>query len=183
MARLFLVRHGHAAAGFGESLDPSLDATGREQAEKVAQALAPLGPLPIVSSPLARARETAAPLARVWRREPVIEQAVSEIPSPAGDLAARATWLRGLMDGIWRDASPSLVRWRANAIAALAARDGDAVIFSHYIAINVAVGAALCDDRVVVFSPGNCSVTIMETSGSALRLIEKGAETALTKVN
>ncbi|HUJ48347.1 MAG TPA: hypothetical protein VLV55_14525, partial [Rhizomicrobium sp.] len=66
---------------------------------------------------------------------------------------------------------------------ALLAIPEDTAVFTHYIAINVAIGAAAGDDRVVVFSPDNCSVTILETDGGVLRLIEKGREAPLTKVN
>jgi broad specificity phosphatase PhoE len=183
VARLYLVRHGHAEAGFGESMDPSLDAAGRRQADSVAARLAPLGPLSIMTSPLARARQTAVPLARLWRSEPTIEAAVSEIPSPALNLEERATWLRKFMSGSWRAATPPLAQWREAVIATLASQPEDVVVFSHYIAINVAVGLALNEDGVLVFSPDNCSVTIMETNGNSLRLIEKGAEMAPTKVN
>ncbi len=57
------------------------------------------------------------------------------------------------------------------------------MIFSHYVAINVIAGAATDDGRVVVFSPDNCSVTVFETDGGKLALIEKGSEASLTKVN
>ena len=85
-----MVRHGKAAAGFDGHIDPGLDALGREQAEATAAALAPLGPLPVHSSPLARARETAAPLAERWSVPPAIETRVAEIPSPTDDLRERA---------------------------------------------------------------------------------------------
>src|SRR5438094_10408475 len=140
MARLYLVRHGRAAAGFGESHDPGLDDLGRTQAEAVAQELASRGPLPILTSPLRRTRETAAPLAKLWRIEPVIENAVAEIPSPTDNLQERVAWLREVMAGSWRNATPALAQWRENVIAALLRVRGDAVIFSHYIAINVALG-------------------------------------------
>ena len=165
-------------------MDPPLDALGRDQAEAVARKLSSLGPLPILSSPLRRTRETAAPLARVWSREPVIEDAVAEIPSPKGrTLEERVTWLRKLMGGSWRDASRELAVWREDCIATVAAISANTVIFSHYVAINVIAGAATGDDRVVVFSPDNCSVTVFETDGVKLTLIEKGAEASLTKVN
>lgn len=183
MARLHMVRHGRAAAGFGESHDPSLDALGREQAENVARELGAGAPLPIFTSPLRRARETAAPLATLWNITPMAEKAVAEIPSPTADLEQRAAWLRGFMTGSWRNATMPLAAWREHAIATLLAMKQDTVIFSHYIAINVAAGAALGDDRVVVFSPDNCSVTVIENEGGVLRLIEKGREAPLTKVN
>ncbi len=184
MAKIYMVRHGRAEAGFGESMDPGLDALGHSQAEAVAEKLSGLGPLPIISSPLKRARETAAPLAKLWSVEPVIEKAVAEIPSPWGmSLDGRVAWLRKLMAGTWRDAPRDLAEWREDCIASVTEISRDTVIFSHYVAINVLAGAATGDHRVVVFSPENCSVTVFETDGSSLRLIEKGAEAPLTKVN
>jgi broad specificity phosphatase PhoE len=183
VARLYLVRHGRAAAGFGESHDPGLDEVGRQQANEVAQELAPRGPLPVISSPLRRTRETSAPLVNLWNVEPAVELAVAEIPSPTESLQERVGWLREFMAGSWRNATPVLAAWREDAINALLAIREDTVIFSHYIAINVAAGAAVGDERVVVFSPDNCSVTIFENDGGTLRLIEKGREAPLTKVN
>lgn len=183
MPRLYLVRHGRAAAGFAEHADPGLDELGRSQADAVAGELASLGPLALLSSPLKRARETAEPLARRWQLPVPIERAVAEIPSPAGlDLAARATWLRSFMEGSWRDASLGLAQWREELITALMAVPHDTVIFSHFIAINVAAGAAERDDRVILFRPDNCSVTILDVDAGGLRLVERGRE-AETKVN
>jgi broad specificity phosphatase PhoE len=184
MARIYMVRHGRAEAGFGESLDPGLDAIGHSQAEAIAQKLASLGPLPILSSPLRRTRETAAPLAKLWNVEPVIEKAVAEIRSPWGmTLDGRVAWLRMLMAGSWRDVPRDLAEWREDCVASVTEVSRDTVVFSHYVAINVIVGAATGDHRVVVFSPDNCSVTSFETDGQSLRLIEKGQEAPLTKVN
>jgi len=59
MAKLYLVRHGQAAASWGEDPDPSLNALGHGQAARMAAALAALGPMPIMISPLRRTRETA----------------------------------------------------------------------------------------------------------------------------
>lgn len=184
MAKIYMVRHGRAEAGFGESMDPGLDALGRSQAEEVAKKLANLGPLPVISSPLKRTRETAAPLAKLWNVEPVIEKAVAEIPSPWGmTLDGRVAWLRNLMGGSWRDVPLDLAEWREDCIASVTEISRDTVIFSHYVAINVIAGAATGDYRVVTFSPDNCSVTVLETDGAKLTLIEKGAEAPLTKVN
>ncbi|HEY3101908.1 MAG TPA: histidine phosphatase family protein, partial [Methylomirabilota bacterium] len=56
VVRLYLVRHGKAAASFSEARDPGLDDAGAAQAEAMAERLAPLGPLPIITSPLRRTR-------------------------------------------------------------------------------------------------------------------------------
>jgi len=182
MPRLYLVRHGRAAASYAEHVDPGLDAQGAREADEAARKLAPLGPLPILTSPLARARETAAPLARLWKRDPRVEPAVAEIPSPGMELGARTTWLRAFMAGSWAAADAALGRWRDDVVKVLVRQTDDVVIFSHFIAINVAVGAATARDEVVLFLPANASITILETDGAGLSLIEKGRE-AQTKVN
>jgi broad specificity phosphatase PhoE len=184
MARIYMVRHGKAEAGFGEDMDPGLDELGRQQADAVADKLKGLGPRLILSSPLRRTRETAAPLAKVWNKTPLIEHAVAEIPSPRGmGLEERVVWLRTTMAGSWREVTPQLAEWREACVASIAGLREDAVVFSHYVAINVLMGAAIKDDRLVVFSPENCSVTVFDNSGGTLRLLEKGSEAPLTKVN
>jgi hypothetical protein len=54
----------------------------------------------------------------------------------------------------------------------LVARAEDAVVVSHFVAINVAVGRAIGDDRVVCVRPGSGSRTVLDTAGGALRLVE-----------
>ena len=183
MPKLYLVRHGRAAAGFGEDADPGLDALGQSQASAAAERLNLLPRMALRSSPLRRARETAAPLEALWKQAAYIDTAVSEIPSPTPDLAARVAWLRDFMQGRWSDVDAALKAWRSTLIHALLARQEDCIIFSHFVAINVAAGAALQDDRTLVFSPANASITILEHDGYALRLIEKGQEAPLTRVN
>ncbi len=183
MARIYMVRHGKAAASFGESADPGLDDLGRQQAEGAARTLSKLPPMKLITSPLRRARETSLPLAALWKRDAAVENAVAEIPSPHGlGLAKRAEWLRGFMQGSWHGASPDLATWREACVAALVAQKEDVVVFSHFIAINVAAGSALGDDRVILYPPDNGSITILETDGTRLHLLERGAQ-ADTKVN
>jgi broad specificity phosphatase PhoE len=176
MATIFLVRHGHAAAAFDAHHDPGLDALGRQQAEATARFLAPLGPYSIYSSPLARARETSVPLASRWGVEPLIEHRVAEIPSPTEDLADRSRWLREAMQGRWRDLPADLREWRTALVDCLLGMKENSVVFCHFVAINVAVGAARHDDRLVVFRPDNGSVTRIANDDGRLRVIEFGAE-------
>ena len=183
MNRLYMVRHGRAAAGFAESLDPSLDELGRMQAEILAGELNSLGPMALVTSPLARARQTALPLARIWKREPKIEPRVGEIPSPPEmRLEDRADWIRTLMRASWSGSDTALLSWREALVAALLAQTQDTVIFSHFVAINVAMGAALGDDRIRLFSPDNCSITVFDAADGTLQLVEKGRESSVTKI-
>ena len=182
MAKVYMVRHGKAAAGFDGHADPGLDDLGRAQAEATAAELADLGPLPIYSSPLARARETAVPLAERWHSEVIIEPRVAEIPSPTEDLAERSAWLRQAMAGSWSALDDSLKAWRRELIDCVTAMPEDSVVFCHFIAINVAVGGAENDDRMVIFSPDNGSVTTLSNDGGRLQVLELG-RTAVTHVN
>lgn len=177
-----MVRHGKAAAGFDSHLDPGLDEVGRSQAIVTADALAPLGPMPIVSSPLARAQETAAPLAERWGVAPIIEPRVAEIPSPSDDLAERAAWLRGVMVDRWANLSAELHDWRQAMIDCVGAYRDDCVVFCHFIAINVVVGAATGAEEMITFRPDNGSVTTIRADGRQLEVIELGVE-ASTHVN
>ena len=182
MATIYLVRHGKAAAGFGGHPDPGLDDLGREQAEAAAADLDALGRLTVYSSPLARARETAAPLAARWRSEVIIEPRVAEIPSPTTDLTERAAWLGSVMAGGWSDLSEELVAWRDSLVGCLLDMPDDSVVFCHFIAINVAVGAAQGEDRMILFSPDNGSVTRLSNEGGSLTVLELG-RSAQTHVN
>ena len=182
MASLFLVRHGKAAAGFDSHLDPGLDDLGVQQSASTADLLAPLGPLQIYSSPLARARETASPLAERWDSEPIIESRVSEIPSPTDDLGGRSAWLASIMPERWENLDERLHLWRQALVDCLLDMTDDSVVFCHFIAINVAVGAATHDPHMICFRPDNGSVTRLANDDGSLRLIELGRE-ADTHVN
>ena len=177
MTRLHLVRHGRAAAGWNTDPDPGLDTLGLQQATAVADRLAPLGPLPVLSSPLRRCRETASALAERWHAEVRIEPSVAEIPSPEGvAMAHRVDWLREAMSGTWTELGARYVAYRDQVVSCLVALDADSVVFSHFIAINVAIGSALGDDRLVVRSLDNCSVTVIDVVDGALQLVESGHE-------
>jgi broad specificity phosphatase PhoE len=177
MPRLHLVRHGEAAATWGDGIDPGLSDRGRGQAEAMATALEPLGPLPVIVSPMRRCRETAEPLLARWTAQPTVEPRVSELPSPPGSaVESRTEWLHALMSGTWAAGAPELDDWRRDVISCLVGLEGDSVIVTHLIAINVVIGSATDDDRVVCHHLDNCSVTVVDVDGGALHLVQTGAE-------
>jgi broad specificity phosphatase PhoE len=188
MAKLYLIRHARPAASWGEDKDPGLDAAGQQQAEAAAQRLAQtLDRMPIYTSPLRRCRETAHPLERLWQRSAEILEPVAELPSPPLDLGARQAWLKLAMRGTWRElnvlappGSPDYFAWRQTALDSLVRMSQDSVIFSHLIAINVAVAAAHSSEDVVCFRPDHASITCMEAVNGSLRVIELGREADTT---
>jgi hypothetical protein len=96
-------------------------------------------------------------------------------------LAHRADWLRTIMARDWNGADAGLRRWRDGVLDFLMKLQADTAVYSHFVAINVAAGAAIGDDRVVCFKPAHASITILETKGRVISLIEPG-ETAETIV-
>jgi broad specificity phosphatase PhoE len=180
--RIVLVRHGDAAAGWGDDLDPGLSERGQAQARHVAESLKPLGPLPILTSPLRRCRETAAPLAAQWREVPTIEPDVGEIKAPDHDLATRGPWLASVLGSEWPEMPPAQQAWRDAVVACLLSLEQDTIVVTHFVAINVAIGAATVDDRVVCRRVGNCSTTMLESDGNTLMLVAVPAEPDKTEV-
>jgi broad specificity phosphatase PhoE len=177
MIRLVLVRHGRPDGAWGRDADPGLDALGHEQAHAVAELLAPLGPLPVVVSPLRRTRETAAPLLARWTVDPVIEPAIGELTAPVDPQPDHATWLRSLMAGTGADHAAVTDPFRARVLGAIRALRTDTVVVTHFLAINAVLGAATDDDRVVCFTPTHCSRTVVDLDdGGRLHLVERGED-------
>jgi broad specificity phosphatase PhoE len=186
--RVHLVRHGRAAAGWNVDPDPGLDRIGVAQAAEVADRLRVLEPCAVIASPLRRCRETAQPLLDAWdgvARGRVggtvggarIEPRVAEIPSPEGvAMEDRVDWLREAMRGTWTELGPRYTAYRDAVVQAMRELDADAVVFSHFIAINVLIGAALGDDRLVIRSLDNCSVTVVDIVDDEVVLVEGGHE-------
>ncbi len=172
-----LVRHGRAAAGWNVDPDPDLDELGREQSEKVAGELMAIGAFSIVASPLRRCRSTAAYYADRVALPVVVEPAVAEIPSPEGiEMADRVDWLRGAMQGTWADLGQRYTSYRDATVDYVKGCHSDTVIFSHFIAINAVIGACIGDDRLVIRSLDNCSITTVAIEAGRLRLVEGGSE-------
>ncbi len=189
MPLICLIRHGRVTDTPQDARDPELDATGHAQAEAAARELRERLPekLPILSSPLRRCRETAAPLAQAWRMEPVVEPRVIEVPSPRNDSLDRETWLRMALASTWDEAAQFgeqyergfvhiFEDWRRGVVQAVLDQAADTVIFSHFVPINALLSAATGAEQIVSFRPANGSITVFETGGGTIRLIEQGRE-------
>jgi broad specificity phosphatase PhoE len=183
MPRLYLIRHGKPASTWGEADDdPGLDAAGQAQAEAARDWLLALPPSEkpgrVVSSPLRRCQETAAPTARALDVAVEVDARVGEIPTPrALAVEDRPAWLRAAFQGDWSQIEGDLDydAWRGDIVASLVAR-GDTAVFSHFVAINAVVSRLTNDERVVCFRPDHTSITVLETDGERLTLVAKGRE-------
>ncbi|PZR31042.1 histidine phosphatase family protein [Caulobacter segnis] len=183
MGLVHVIRHGKPASTWGGADDdPGLDGLGLEQARAVAREIAALPPgarpRRVVSSPLRRCRETAAPLAEMLGVAVEIDPRVGEIPTPAVlSGAERPAWLRQAFTGRWADivGDRDYAAWARSVAAALLEHEG-AAVFSHFVALNAAVATATGGEDVVVFRPDHCSRTVFRVEQGRLILAEKGRE-------
>jgi probable phosphoglycerate mutase len=174
---IFLVRHGEAAARWGQSSDPGLSELGAEQAERVAKVLLEqiCANTLLLSSPLARARETAAPLAQDLGRPVEIDNVFCEIPAPV-PLAQRQAWLRQFMQQHWQQQPAGLLEWRAAALQRLVDLRQPTVVFTHFLVINAIVGQVQGRSETLCFWPDNASITRLRHTGTSLELLALGEE-------
>ena len=184
--KLVLVRHGRPDEDERDRPhDPPLRADGRAQADAVAARLAQEGITRIVSSPMARAAQTAQPLAE--RLELPIEivdgwaEADRHVQRYRSTETLRALgdveWGRFLADPIAYFGGDAAV-FRAGVLAALAATmdnagaaergDAHVAVFTHGLPINVVLSHALALERIIHFAPGYGSMT-------RLRVLRSGA--------
>ena len=191
--RLVLWRHGqtlwNVEGRFQGQSDIPLDELGEQQAERAARLLAGLGPDAIVSSDLARAMATAAPLARL----------TGLTITPDKDLRERYGGLwEGLTDPEIRSRYPAEhAQWTppgGESSAAVAERTGAAmeriasamapgtlaVIVSHGAAIRLGAARLLGfpEDLWGAVGPlANCAWSVLARRGSRWRLLEHNAGT------
>ncbi len=110
----------------------------------------------------------------------MVEPRVGEIRADGVAPELRKEWLRSILHCRWSELGQPLDRWRNQVLEALLGITQDTVVFSHFVAINVAVGFALDDDRVTCFRPANCSCTVVEVRDGEILALALGAEDAGT---
>jgi probable phosphomutase (TIGR03848 family) len=190
MATLLLVRHGHTdAAGkrlTGRAGGVHLNETGRQQAERLVGRLDGIRVDHIVSSPLERCRETAAPLAesrgrRVDVRRPWIEVGYGEWTGRSITQLRRTKLWRRVMttpSNVRFPGGESLLEVQVRAVDAaidLAAEHprGTVVVVSHADVIRLLVAhlAGMHADHLQRLSIDTASITAVSLSDGVPRLL------------
>ncbi len=192
---LLLIRHAEPvriAEGEVEGpADPGLTERGTDQAERLGAWLAVEGVDAIVTSPLRRARETAAPLAAALGLQPEIDEGVSEYDANAGSYIPieelRETkderWF-ATIEGRWADVGgidPHEFQARViRAVEALIARHmgGSVAVVAHGGMINVYLAHVLGIDRLLWFHPEYTSISRVRAARSGERSVCTLNETA-----
>jgi broad specificity phosphatase PhoE len=168
-----LIRHGRPNEGDVQSPnDPPLNAEGWRQAQAAAELLATEGITRIVASPMLRAQQTAAPLAKRLSLPVDTMEGWAEADRRATRYRSTETlraeggeaWARFLQDPIrYLGAEPDAFRAGVldalQAIAAAEGRTSRVVVFTHGLPINVVLSHALGLTSITNFLVGYGSVT------------------------
>lgn len=162
MTRVWLVRHGEASANWGQDLDPPLSPQGHLHAATAVDLLAGVGPMSVVTSPMARTQQTAEAFALAWGVEVAVESAVSEVPSPTPDLTQRQQWLGGFLAGKWSAQPDDLWTWRRSLLAFVRLLTEPTVVVTNAVAINTVLAESNNDDRVFTSPVAPGSVTVVD---------------------
>ncbi|MEL7043946.1 MAG: histidine phosphatase family protein, partial [Pseudomonadota bacterium] len=113
----------------------------------------------LISSPMRRARETAAPLTERLGAPLKVDERFREIPSPVA-LEHRQDWLRAFMRASWSEQGAALHHWRDEVLGAFAALEDHSVVFTHFLVLNTILGWAEDRDETLLFWPANASITM-----------------------
>lgn len=180
-ARLRFIRHGDASTACPDDADPGLSVHGTRQAIDLPRTISE-PPEQLITSPLIRARETAMPLAAAFELERRVETDYGELPWREGQtVLGRIEELEQVMSARWSELDAQWRAWRARLIDRVFSETGDVVVVSHFVAINVLVGAATGDDRMLITRPANTSVTEFALSvGGKLEVVSLGAQIAVS---
>ncbi|MCW2665577.1 MAG: phosphoglycerate mutase [Frankiales bacterium] len=190
---LVLVRHALPlrvdVAPDGGPADPGLAERGREQAQRLVEALRLDDVAALYTSPRRRARETAAPLEQALGLTAEVEADLDEFdrddPSyvPVEELAAAndPRYLR-LLNGDLYSENVDPVAFRKRVVAAVesvVARhpSGTAVLVCHAGVCNAYLGHVLSQDKPIWYAPAYCSVNRVMASRTGRRAVRSMNET------
>jgi len=176
---IYLIRHGEAAQAWDVAPDPILSKNGQRQARELADAYLPLlnsTDFQLITSPLARAQETARPFQKGLHFDPIINTNFAEIPSPNISLANRRNWLKDLFTKKITELEQPQLTWRNNIISGIQSLEKPTLIFSHFMTINAIVGWIRGNEQVVSYYPNYCSITQIEKVGNEFFIRSLGKE-------
>lgn len=182
MVRIFLIRHGEPAGAWGVVEDPGLTERGFDQARAAGETIASIGRVGLVSSPLRRCRDTAAPAAQMLRQPCGIDPKVAEVRTPPGLTDRRAwlqrnfAWRKDTPPVLWSSLEPETRAWHDEALGVANAWERDIAVFTHFIFINAIVGAAMKREQTIVCHPDHASITQLVRENGEFKLVKLGAQ-------
>ena len=181
---LLIIRHAlpQRVEVVGRAADPALAPLGHRQADALADWLEPESLAAVYSSPMTRARETAAPVAERFGLEILVEDGVAEYDKdseayiPIEELKAEGDprWTEMLAGGYFSEDGIDPVEFQAGVVDAMeriisAHQSQTVAVVCHGGVMNAYVGHVLGLEQYMVFEPSYTGVTRVRASSRGHR--------------
>ncbi len=181
---LLIVRHAlpQRVEVEGRAADPGLAPLGHRQAQAVADWLAPEGIDAVYTSPMTRARETAAAIAATVGLDATVEDGVAEYDRdseayiPIEELKAEGDprWTEMLAGGYFSEEGVDPIEFQSGVVGAMdriidANPSRTAVVVCHGGVMNAYVGHVLGIEQYMVFEPAYTGITRIRASSRGHR--------------
>jgi len=181
---LLLIRHALPirVEGADGPADPPLSAAGHRQSRALAEWLVPERLDALYVSPLARARETAVPVATLQDLDALVEEGIAEfdkdadsyVPMEELKAAGDPRWQEIVDGGYFGDVSPE--EFQATVVDAVeriigAHPGGRVAAVCHGGVINAYLAHVLGIDELLFFEPGYTSISRLEASRRGHRMV------------
>ncbi len=179
--KLIFIRHGEAENAWGHHADPGLSEKGLSQAKNLInhKNLSNLEDYCFISSPKSRAKETAIPLARKFKKNIVYDETFVEIPSVNVPLNKKQSWLKKILS-TKKDALPKNIKsWSDEILNKLININNHAVIFTHFMVMNSVVSNLSESETLLCFYPDYTSILEIVISDKKIKSfsLEDGKKT------
>ena len=179
---LILIRHGEASEAWGTNPDPGLSSEGINQAKLLVKndELSSLETFKFISSPKARAQMTAEPLVKEFKKELIIDDTFSEIPSDNIKPSKKREWLTDIMKMNIEDLPTGVVDWRSAIHKKTLAASQNTIIFTHFMVINSLVAELIASQNLLYFYTDYTSITKLIISDGKVKEFFIGGEKKTT---
>ena len=157
---VIFIRHAEASSSWGDHPDPGLSDDGITQSKKLINhpELKQLDNYSFIASPKLRAMDTARPLAKKFKKELVIENVYTEIPSPNIKPKNKQEWLKNILQMNKNNLPENVAKWKDNIISKTKAFSQDSVVFTHFMVINALLSELNSETKLLYFYPDYTSI-------------------------
>ena len=158
--QVIFIRHAEASNSWGNHPDPGLSDNGKNQSTELINhpELIELDDYSFISSPKLRAIETAKPLAEKFKKELIIENIFTEIPSLNIEPDKKQEWLKNILQMNKNDLPENITKWKDNIISKTKAFSQDSLVFTHFIVINALLSELNSETKLLYFYPDYTSI-------------------------
>ena len=178
---VIFIRHAEASSSWGDHPDPGLSDYGITQSKKLINRseLIKLDDYSFISSPKLRAINTARPLAKKFKKDLIIENTFTEIPSSNIERENKQDWLKNILHMNKNDLPENVAKWKDNIISKTKAFSKNSVVFTHFMVINALLSELNSENKLLYFYPDYTSIVKITIEDGEFRnfLTEKNKKT------